>query len=110
MGRLFWKFLSAFWLTLIVDAVGVGSAVWLHRQADFDEVAEHLSPRPEDASSGELRHRFGVVEPVAVLLAKQPAGHDRHAVEKIVAAAARFDQADLAGRVLRQARRSDGAG
>ena len=45
MGRLFWKFLFAFWLTLIVAAVGVGSAVWLHRQADFDEVAEHLSPR-----------------------------------------------------------------
>ena len=45
MGRLFWKFLLAFWLTLIVAAIGVGTAVWLHRQADFDEAAERLAPR-----------------------------------------------------------------
>ncbi|MCC6134482.1 MAG: HAMP domain-containing protein [Gammaproteobacteria bacterium] len=32
MGRLFWKFFFAFWLTLLIASVGVGTAVWLHRQ------------------------------------------------------------------------------
>lgn len=45
MGRLFWKFFFAFWLTLIVAGVGVGSAVWVHRQATVDEAAERHLPR-----------------------------------------------------------------
>lgn len=33
MGRLFWKFFFAFWLALLLAGIGVGTAVWLHRQA-----------------------------------------------------------------------------
>ena len=47
MGRLFWKFLFAFWLTLILAGVGVGSAVWVHRQSTVDEAAERHIPRVE---------------------------------------------------------------
>jgi len=45
MGRLFWKSFVAFWLTLIVAGVAVGTAVWLHRQSSLDEAAERLAPR-----------------------------------------------------------------
>jgi two-component system OmpR family sensor kinase len=45
MGRLFWKSFIAFWLTLILAGVAVGSAVWLHRQSSLDEAAERLAPR-----------------------------------------------------------------
>lgn len=45
MGRLFWKFFFAFWLTLIVAGVGIGSAVWVHRQASVDEAVERRLPR-----------------------------------------------------------------
>ncbi|MDD5391127.1 MAG: ATP-binding protein [Gallionellaceae bacterium] len=38
MGRLFWKFFFAFWLALLLAGIGVGTAVWLHRQAT-NEVA-----------------------------------------------------------------------
>ena len=33
MGRLFWKIFLAFWLALVVAAVGAGSAVWLQHEA-----------------------------------------------------------------------------
>lgn len=39
MGRLFWKFFFAFWLALLLAAVGVGAAVWLHRQASSEAAA-----------------------------------------------------------------------
>lgn len=45
MGRLFWKSFAAFWLALILAGVGVGSAVWVHRQASIDEAAERMAPR-----------------------------------------------------------------
>ncbi len=45
MGRLFWKSFAAFWVALIVAGVGVGSAVWVHRQASIDEASERLAPR-----------------------------------------------------------------
>jgi two-component system OmpR family sensor kinase len=32
MGRLFWKFFFAFWLTLLLAGAAVGSLVWLHQQ------------------------------------------------------------------------------
>lgn len=32
MGRLFWKFFLAFWLTLLLAGAAVGSLVWLHQQ------------------------------------------------------------------------------
>ena len=31
MGRLFWKFFFAFWLSLLLAGAGVGTVVWLHR-------------------------------------------------------------------------------
>jgi two-component system, OmpR family, sensor kinase len=33
MGRLFWKLFFAFWMALLAAGIGVGSAVWLHKQA-----------------------------------------------------------------------------
>ncbi|WP_291993511.1 ATP-binding protein [Candidatus Accumulibacter sp. ACC003] len=36
MGRLFWKFFFAFWLSLLLAGAGVGTVVWLHRQAEAD--------------------------------------------------------------------------
>ena len=43
MGRLFWKFFFAFWLALLLAALGVGTVVWLHRQASSE--AATASPR-----------------------------------------------------------------
>lgn len=34
MGRLFWKFFLAFWLSLLVAGAGVGTVVWLHKSAE----------------------------------------------------------------------------
>ena len=36
MGRLFWKLFVAFWLSLVLAAVGVGMAVWIYKQVDLD--------------------------------------------------------------------------
>ncbi|MCB1916369.1 MAG: HAMP domain-containing protein [Rhodocyclaceae bacterium] len=37
MGRLFWKLFVAFWLSLVLAAVGVGVAVWIYKQVDLDD-------------------------------------------------------------------------
>lgn len=42
MGRLFWKFLLSFWLTLLLAALGTGSLVWLKRAADVDDAEREL--------------------------------------------------------------------
>ncbi len=42
MGRLFWKFFFAFWLALLLAGVGVGTAVWLHRQATSEAAPSTL--------------------------------------------------------------------
>lgn len=43
MGRLFWKFFFAFWLALLLAGIGVGTAVWLHRQATSEATPAALS-------------------------------------------------------------------
>ncbi|WP_300336380.1 ATP-binding protein [Accumulibacter sp.] len=47
MGRLFWKFFFAFWLSLLLAGSGVGTVVWLHRQAEAEtETGPALSGGP----------------------------------------------------------------
>jgi two-component system OmpR family sensor kinase len=60
MGRLFWKFLLAFWLTLITAGVGVAVVVsWLHQQDDNGESRRLGDPHAAtllSAGSAALRH------------------------------------------------------
>jgi two-component system OmpR family sensor kinase len=37
MGRLFWKFLFSFWLTLLLAGISVGTLVWLKQAAENEE-------------------------------------------------------------------------
>lgn len=53
MGRLFWKFLFTFWLTLLIAGVSVGVTVWLHKPAGGPDARfmppprlDHAPPRP----------------------------------------------------------------
>ncbi|MCG8312055.1 MAG: ATP-binding protein [Pseudomonadales bacterium] len=39
MGRLFWKFFFAFWLSVVVAGLGVGGTVWLRHQAAAENKA-----------------------------------------------------------------------
>lgn len=60
MGRLFWKFLLAFWLALLVAVVAVGTLVWLHQQRERSEATTLAAgPRSELAlrsAAATLRH------------------------------------------------------
>lgn len=57
MGRLFWKFLVAFWLALVTAAVGVGVAVWLHQRGSDIQLGRPPFPPgfALDAAVGVLR-------------------------------------------------------
>lgn len=60
MGRLFWKFFFAFWLTLLVAGAGVGAAVWLYQQT-LDERGQELASGPRatflvNVTAATLRH------------------------------------------------------
>ncbi|HET20261.1 MAG TPA: HAMP domain-containing protein [Chromatiales bacterium] len=48
MGRLFWKFLIAFWLALLLAGAVVGTTVWLHQRAQ-EQAAASLATGPRDA-------------------------------------------------------------
>ena len=48
MGRLFWKFLIAFWLALLLAGAVVGTTVWLHQRAQ-EQAATSLATGPRDA-------------------------------------------------------------
>ena len=60
MGRLFWKFFLAFWLTLLVAGAAVGSLVWLHQQNETrGEPVLAAGPRAAlalQAAAATLRH------------------------------------------------------
>ena len=60
MGRLFWKFFFAFWLTLLVAGAAVGSLVWLHQQNEArGEPVLAAGPRAAlalQAAAATLRH------------------------------------------------------
>ncbi len=60
MGRLFWKFFLAFWLTLLVAGAAVGSLVWLHQQDETrGEPVLAAGPRAAlalQAAAATLRH------------------------------------------------------
>ena len=52
MGRLFWKFLLAFWLAVLVAGVGVGSLVWLnHPPHDSRRPTAENCPAPPVVNS-----------------------------------------------------------
>lgn len=60
MGRLFWKFFFAFWVTVLVASGGVGAAVWLHQQT-LNERNQELAGGPRTAflvnvTAATLRH------------------------------------------------------
>jgi two-component system, OmpR family, sensor kinase len=44
LGRLFWKFFFAFWLTLLLAGAGVGAAVWLHHQSEIERLGLDRDP------------------------------------------------------------------
>lgn len=44
LGRLFWKFFFAFWLTLLLAGAGVGAAVWLHHQSEIERLSLARDP------------------------------------------------------------------
>jgi two-component system OmpR family sensor kinase len=73
MGKLFWKILLTFWLTLLVAGGATGLSVWLH-QSDLQMVEEDLVIRP--SSVREVRAaantlRFGGKEALRNLLLEQ---------------------------------------
>jgi two-component system OmpR family sensor kinase len=73
MGRLFWKILLTFWLTLLVAGGASGLSVWLH-QSDVQTLEEDLIIRP--SSVREIRAaantlRFGGKEALRNLLLEQ---------------------------------------
>jgi len=60
MGRLFWKLFLAFWVTLVISAIGAGSVVWLQRQsreaAERDLAAGPLPALTMSQAAATLRH------------------------------------------------------
>ena len=61
MGRLFWKFFLAFWLTLLLAGAAVGSLVWLHQQQRVERAEPTLAAGPRAAlalqsAAATLRH------------------------------------------------------
>ncbi|RPH60530.1 MAG: HAMP domain-containing protein, partial [Burkholderiales bacterium] len=95
MGRLFWKFFLAFWLTLLVAGAAVGSLVWLHQQrSSGDDPALAAGPRAAlalQAAAATLRH--GGVPALRTLLAEGAAPWSASIVYAVDA-----DGRDLLGR------------
>ncbi len=59
MGRLFWKVLLAFWLTLLVAVAALGTLVWLHQRDVQRDATLAAGPRAElalQSAGATLRH------------------------------------------------------
>jgi two-component system OmpR family sensor kinase len=70
LGRLFWKFFFAFWLTLLLASIGVGTAVWLHRQT-LEDRDRALAGGPRTlflVGSAVATLRYGGIEALRALL------------------------------------------
>ncbi len=70
MGRLFWKFFFAFWLTLLLASIGVGTAVWLHRKT-LEDRDRALAGGPRTlflVGSAVATLRYGGIEALRALL------------------------------------------
>jgi two-component system, OmpR family, sensor kinase len=68
MGRLFWKFFLAFWLTLLTAGGGIGLIVWLHTS---DRSSEILARGPRAfllITSATSAYQYGGVEALGKLL------------------------------------------
>ncbi|HRF45453.1 MAG TPA: ATP-binding protein [Candidatus Competibacteraceae bacterium] len=118
MGRLFWKFFFAFWLTLLIASIGVGTAVWLHRKT-LEDRDRALASGPRtlfliSAAAATLRH--GGIAALRALLEEQhrqgdasvyvvdTAGQelfDRAVQPEALAQAGRWTRADREPRVAR---------
>lgn len=73
MGRLFWKILITFWVTLLISGVISGLAVWLH-QRSMQEMSDNLVVRPSSfiavqAAANTLR--YGGVDALRGMLTDQ---------------------------------------
>lgn len=126
MGRLFWKFLIAFWLALLLAGAVVGTTVWLHQRAQ-EQAAERLATGPRDAllvRIAALTLRHGGVDALRSLLeewrdergvpvlAVDDSGREllrRPFGPEALAGARELAQSDVRPRVARQVSASDGS-
>ncbi|MEW5973584.1 MAG: ATP-binding protein [Pseudomonadota bacterium] len=126
MGRLFWKFLIAFWLALLLAGAVVGTTVWLHQRAQ-EQAAERLATGPRDAllvRTAALTLRHGGVDALRSLLeewrdergvpvlAVDDSGREllgRPFGPEALAGARELAQSDVRPRVARQVSASDGS-
>lgn len=126
MGRLFWKFLIAFWLALLLAGAVVGTTVWLHQRAQ-EKAAERLAIGPRDAllvRTAALTLRHGGVGALRSLLEewRDERGVPVLAVDdsgrellgrpfdlEALAGARELAQSDVRPRVARQVSASDGS-
>lgn len=96
MGRLFWKILFTFWLTLLVAAGITGLAVWLHQQnlyaIERDIVVQPVSALSVEAAANTLK--YGGIAALQGMLAEQ----QRNAPERIRVYAVNDEGLEILGR------------
>ena len=80
MGRLFWKFFLAFWLTLALLGSLLVTAVWLYHQANTPSLSSQADPHlPPPLRSAQAVLRYGGPEALKAMLSE-----DRHAPQVYV--------------------------
>jgi len=98
MGRLFWKILLTFWLTLLVAGGTAALAVWWHHRA-LQSVSEDVVIRPSSVLSVQAAantFRFGGKEAVQNMLLEQ----SKEAPENLQVYAVNASNQELLGRIV----------